>query len=69
MGIVERPMVLVEQDYLCDDCHVGKLRPSGPGRHYATMPPRVEYQHRCSNCGAERVFVNITFPCITPRPA
>lgn len=48
----------VEIHYICDECQLGEMLPTG--KAYLTYPARFE--HKCNNCGAITRFVGETYP-------
>ena len=40
-------------DYLCDECKVGYMRPTG--RAFPTHP--MKFQHKCTNCENTKTFL------------
>lgn len=49
-----------EEDYLCDECHEGQMRPTGMA--LLTNPP--SYPHRCNNDLCQHIQY---FECHYPR--
>ena len=41
--------------YLCDDCGIGTLNPTGIT--LTSYPP--QYPHTCGNCGRHETFINV----------
>lgn len=55
------PMKVFEEDYLCDECGIGYMRPTG----FANLTSPVQYPHACNNdgCKARKTF-NVQYPKI-----
>ncbi len=57
MPTIIKPVNVVEVDYLCDDCRIGKMRHTG----MSLMSTPAKYPHRCTHCNAHQNF-NSIFP-------
>ena len=59
---VEREMVPIEVDMMCDACGLGFMRPTGIT--LLSSPPK--YKHSCTNCHKEETYARV-YPHIVHR--
>lgn len=57
MPEITKEIKVIGIDYVCDECGIGKMRPTGVCLD--SMPPY--YPHVCDNCGYEAGF-ETTYP-------
>lgn len=62
MAEIKEKVTPVRVDYVCDECKIGRMRPTG---EILTSFPS-QHPHRCNNeeCGAEKTFTSISYPHI-----
>lgn len=58
--ITTAKLIPYEVDYLCDECQIGHMLPTG--NIYPTSPPKIG--HKCNTCGHTQIFLNKKYPSI-----
>lgn len=65
---IESPVEVLSLEYVCDDCHRGRMRPIRDLGSSALASPAMTYAHRCGECG-HVAYLSKLYPDIIYRMA